>query len=154
MGTRSQPIFKQSLALLTWACFSTISYPLPIAAAPASFNQAVGDYNAGKYSAALTEFEAYGAAYPTNALVRYYIALCQQGIGHFDKAKSEFQWVSQNGDARLRSMAQAGMQQLSRAHTQIASASINAASNIGGATQSTSHGGDKVKKVLEFYTDW
>jgi hypothetical protein len=131
-----------------------MSFPLPIAAGPASFNQAVSDYNAGKYAQALGEMEAYGAAYPTNALVRYYIALCQQGIGHFDKAKSEFQWVSQNGDARLRSMAQAGMQQLSRAHTQIASSSINTASTMGRASQSTSHGGDKIKKVLEFYTDW
>ncbi len=153
MSSKFQRLVQPSIVATAVAFLAVINFPLPLAAAPASFNQAVADYNAGKYGIALTELQAYASAYPNNALVRYYIALCQQGMGHFDKAKSEFQWVSQNGDARLSSMASAGMQQLSNAHTQIASSSISSATTAG-HSQAGGQAADKVKKVLEFYTDW
>ena len=143
-------------AIIAWASAAVIS--LPLLAAPVSFDQAVADYKAGKYGQALSEMQAYAAAYPNNALVRYYIALCQQSIGHFDQAKTEFDWVAKNGDVRLRSMAEAGLQQLSRAHTQTTSApTIAAATPPRSAAPALAqvHGGNaKVSKVLEFYTDW
>ena len=127
---------------------------LPILAAPAaSYNQAVKDYNAGKYAVALAEFESCKAAFPTNALVRYYTALCEQSLGRFDKAKEEFQWVATNGDARLKLMAQAGLNQLSRAH---ASVSHSASAGFSTATASAPSGSSqsKVRRIIDFYADW
>src|SRR5689334_9355688 len=76
---------------------------LPVWAAP-NFNHAVADYNAGKYGQAASEFESLKAAFPTNALTRYYLALSRQALGHFDKARQEYQYVATNGDARLKAM--------------------------------------------------
>ena len=152
MPDRLPPIFPKSMASLGWAVLVATACNQPLSAGPASFNQAVSDYNAGKYAQSLTELEAYAAAYPNNSLVHYYIALCHQGTGRLEKAKTEFEWVAKNGDAKLRSMAQAGLQQLSRVHTQ--------ATTIASASQPTSSrptihfNGPKVTKVLEFYTDW
>jgi thiol-disulfide isomerase/thioredoxin len=125
----------------------------PIFAAPASYNQAVKDYNAGKYAVALAEFESCKTAFPTNALVRYYTALCEQNLGRLDQAKSEFQWVAGNGDARLRSMAQAGLNQLSRAHA-TGSHSITGGFSSGTASAPSGSSQAKVRRVLDFYADW
>ncbi|PZM80260.1 MAG: hypothetical protein DKT66_13395 [Candidatus Melainabacteria bacterium] len=108
---------------------------LPAVSAPASYGQAVADYNAGKYQQAASEFEAIKAQYPTNALTRYYLALCRQALGHLDKAKQEYDWVSQNGDANLKGLASQGLARLS-----------------GNRTGSVQAG--KVRKILEFYADW
>jgi hypothetical protein len=53
-------------------------------------------------------------------------------------------------------MAQGGLQQLSRAHTQIAYAGAITSAPSGRAAQATgaANSGAKVSKVLEFYTDW
>jgi hypothetical protein len=85
--------------------------------APASFQQAVADYNAGHISTALSEFQSYKVAYPTNALVRYYIGLCYQQLGHADEARAELSWVSSFGDARLQGLAGAALRQLPKSST-------------------------------------
>lgn len=125
------------------------------AAAPVSFQQAVADYTAGKYSQANAEFESYKQAYPTNAMVHYYLALCKQALGHLDGAKAEYLWVTQNGDARLKGMAQAGYDQLSKTRASgsggggaIAAASSSSASSAPVVATA------KVKKIIEFYADW
>ena len=114
------------------------------------FTQAVGDYNSGKYFRALGEFKSYLSAYPNNALVHYYIALCEQGLNHLEQAKQEFQWVASHGDARLAAMAQSGIGQLANARTQISPSSRVA--TIAQAPQQNSTG--KVKKIIEFYAHW
>jgi uncharacterized protein YkwD len=80
--------------------------------APASFQQATAEYNAGHISTALSEFETYKLAYPSNPLVRYYIGLCHQQLGQPGEAKGEFEWVSKYGDNRLRGLAVAALRQL------------------------------------------
>ncbi len=124
------------------------------AAAPVSFQQAVADYAAGKYSQAETELEEYKRAYPTNAMVHYYLALCKQAVGHLESAKAEYLWVTQNGDPRLKAMAQAGFDQLSKVRSSTPSsvaAAPAAASAASGAPQIATA---KVKKIIEFYADW
>jgi thiol-disulfide isomerase/thioredoxin len=118
----------------------------PGASQPVSFNRAVQDYKDGKYSLALSELEAYKSAYPNNALVHYYIALCQQSLNHIDKAKTEFEWVATRSGP-YQSMAQTGLQQLSGSH---------ATTTTAGAVQSvpTSTTASKVRRAIDFYTDW
>ena len=108
---------------------------LPAISAPANlYAQAVADYNAGNYGKAASEFETLKASYPNNALTHYYLGLCRQALGHLDKAKQEYQWVSQYGDASLKGLANQGM------------------SRLGGSSSPAAMG--KVKKILEFYADW
>lgn len=122
-----------------------------------SFLQAVNDYNAGRYARALGEFKEFSAAYPQNALCHYYIALCSQALGHVDKAKTEYQWVISNGDARLKGMATTGLGQLANIKTQLAFSSSTTSASSGsssGSPSSTSAPRPRVKKILEFYADW
>ena len=125
-----------------------------VVSAQVSFQQAVADYNGGKYSRALTEFLTYESANPNNALVHYYVALCQQSTGQFEQAKTEFSWVATHADGQLRSMGAAGLAQLARAHTvpshQVAMGGVGTR----GSDSQTPAPAPKVKKVIEFYADW
>ncbi len=126
------------------------------AAGPVSFQQAVADYTAGKYSQADSELEGYKRAYPTNAMVHYYLALCKQALGHLESAKAEYLWVTQYGDARLKGMAQAGFDQLSKARTSTSSSVAAAPTTAPAAAPSAAPqiASAKVKKIIEFYADW
>jgi tetratricopeptide (TPR) repeat protein len=84
-----------------------------ISAGSENYNSGISDYNAGKYARALAQFESCQAAYPNNAMVHYYKALCLQSMGRFEQAKQEYRWVADRGDARLKSMAKTGLNQLS-----------------------------------------
>lgn len=136
-----------SLAVLTLASAHAQVY------AAVSFQQAVADYNAGKYSQANSEFEAYKQSYPNNALVHYYSALCKQALGQLEGAKSEYMWVTQNGDVRLKSLAQAGVANLSKVRSStFSSAPVSSPSSSPAATSVVANA--KVKKIIEFYADW
>lgn len=127
-----------------------------------SYPQAVADYNGGRYARALSQFQALKVLYPTNALVHYYSALCEQAVGHIPQARAEFSWVIANGPASLKGMATSGLNQLSNARTSSSSSSSSSASPM--VASNTSAGGSgssgstapkaKVKKILEFYADW
>ncbi|MCC7530496.1 MAG: tetratricopeptide repeat protein [Candidatus Melainabacteria bacterium] len=129
---------------------------LPALSAPANlYAQAVADYNAGKYGQAATAFETIKAQYPNNALTHYYLALCRQALGHFDKARQEYEWVSQHGDASLKGLAAQGMSRMSGVKT--SASGSGSATHTASATQSPAGrppAGAKVKKILEFYADW
>jgi len=135
-----------SISLFTLLC-------VRVTAAPVSFQQAVNDYKVGNFAKALPELQAYGLQYPDNALVHYYIGLCHQGLNHLDQAKKEFQWVSEHGDVRLRPLAQAGLQRLSRVNTHITYGSrggVSSTSVLANAPQTN----NKIRRVIEFYADW
>ena len=126
-----------------------------------AYERAVADYTAGKYGQAASEFESLKSSYPTNALCRYYLALTRQALGHFDKAKEEYQWVATNGDARLRAMALQGMQKMGQTKSFVPSSSSNtsaasaaAASARAAATQTNTHAGSTVKTILKFTAPW
>lgn len=120
-----------------------------------NFNQAVANYNAGKYGQAAAEFESLKSAYPNNAMTRYYLALCRQALGHFDKARDEYQFVATNGDARLKSMAQQGLSRMSGAKTSVSysgSSSNTASASPSAGSRPSSNG--KVRKILKFTATW
>jgi hypothetical protein len=98
-------------ALLTSLCVAIA----PSFAGTPSFKQATSDYQAGKYQVALIEFERFREVYPTNLQVRYYEALCYQGLNQLEKAKENFQFVIDNDGGVLKSRAQAGLNQLEHA---------------------------------------
>ncbi len=135
-----------------------ISFVRPSWAAP-SFQQAVADYNAGKYSRAVGEFKQFAAAYPTNAQSHYYMGLCYQSMGSRTEAKQQFELTRQYGDWSLKkyadtaltAMGSSGVQQVkSIEHSAplIAQAPAAAQNSFGGRRSS------KVASVLEFYTNW
>jgi thioredoxin 1 len=123
----------------------------PIWAAPTPYDQAVKDYSAGRYSTALAEFGTCKTLYPNNSMVHYYVALCEQNLGRFERASGEFRWVLEHGDARLRSLAQTALNQLSRAHPS-SSASTTSSPTVADASPPKSRG--KCTRVLDFYADW
>ncbi len=143
----------RALALIGAAIVSTQT----TIAAPVSFQQAVADYTSGKYSQASSELETYKQAYPNNALVHYYLALCKQAMGQLEGAKAEYLWVTQYGDVRLKGMAQAGFDQLSKVRSSSSSRSSTTASSAPPPTASSPTAvvaSAKVKKIIEFYADW
>jgi hypothetical protein len=138
------------------SCLALFSWPVSTPAAPASFQQAVADYNGGKYSLALSELDSYKAVYPTNALVHYYSALCHQALNHLDLAKTDYQYVAEHGDARLQSMSRSAISQLSHVHAQtsFSGASAPMASSSAPRMVANSLAQGKVKRILEFSADW
>lgn len=146
-GTR-----RLSVALFCAATVSFISWQ-QATAAPPSWNQAVADYNAGRYAQALFEFNQYKATYPTYPLVHYYLALCHQAMNHIGEARAEFDWVAQHGDARLGGMARAGAQQLSHLSTTSGGSSAPSTTTAPEAAAQTKVAA-RVKKIIEFYADW
>jgi len=143
---------RQNIALaLTLVCAIGLT-GAPKSAAQVNLGQAVRDYNAGSYSRALSEFQSLQSSYPTNALVHYYMALCEQSLGHLDQARNQFQWVISSGDARLKVLAQTGFSQLAGKSTQISYSGGSASSAVPSASSSSAAG--KVKRVIEFYADW
>ncbi|MCA9805731.1 MAG: tetratricopeptide repeat protein [Cyanobacteria bacterium HKST-UBA02] len=124
----------------------------PVLAQKITYPQAVATYKNGNYAQALSQFKQVDAAFPNNAMVHYYIALCHQGLGHLNLARSEYQQVVNMGDARLAGLARQGLNQLSGAKTQVYSG--GSPSQIS-ATQQPAMPAKKIaRKVLYFYADW
>ncbi len=134
-----------------------ISISAAVQAAP-SFQQAMADYSSGKYALALSEFQTFKASYPNNALVHYYVALCQQALGRIDQAKLEYKWVVDSRDANLAGKAATGLAQLSS--VRLTGAGGGSSSSASAPIASSSSGGGqkialaKVKKVIDFWADW
>jgi uncharacterized protein YkwD len=103
---------KRSFLLVVLGCIALVATLPEVQCAPASFEQAVADYKAGHVSTALSEFQSYKLAYPTNALVRYYIGLCYEQLGRFDEARAELLWVNSFGDAHLQGLSGAALKQI------------------------------------------
>ncbi|PZM80258.1 MAG: hypothetical protein DKT66_13385 [Candidatus Melainabacteria bacterium] len=126
--TRTYKIAASALAAVTAVVFSMTFAQ----AANSAYNKAVADYTSGKYALAASEFESLKAAYPTNALIRYYLGLTRQALGHFDKARSEYQWVATNGDARLKAMALQGLKAMGGTKSYVASSTAKGSTPMAG----------------------
>jgi thiol-disulfide isomerase/thioredoxin len=162
---------KSLIAILACAVLSTGALARASGGQAGGFAAAQKLYNAGKYSEALASFNQYAAVYPTNALTHYYLAMCQQQLGHATQARQEYTLAAQYGDATLQAQSQRAMAALgaragtpsasqmaasSRANS-IAAASARAASASaasGGMPGNGYQNGPKVAKVLKFYADW
>lgn len=148
---------SKKFVLMTAAVVAACSLA-PAFSAPASFQQAQADYNAGRYAQALAEFQPYAAKYPGNPLVRYYVGLCHLALNHKPEARQEFQFVSTCSDSKLAAQARSGLAQLDKLGGAIASAATPAATPqsapAGGSQQAAPQPKGKLKKVIEFYADW
>lgn len=108
----------------------------PVLAADPAFNQAVADYNARKYGQAASEFESLKKTNPSDGLTRYYLGLCRQSLGQYDKAKQEYEWVVTKGDSRLQGLAEQGLRRL------------------GAASAGSSRAAGKIRKIYDFSATW
>jgi tetratricopeptide (TPR) repeat protein len=137
-----------------------LALSIPVSAAPATFQKAAKDYREGNFRQSLAEFEELKASYPTNLQIHYYEALCYQGLGRLDQARVEYAFVASANSGSLKPLAQAALDQLSRARGGGGGSQGSVPSSPGGRTAlasaatNTTPGEYKVRKVLEFYADW
>lgn len=132
------------------------------------YRRAVMNYQAHHYSAALADFEKLTAAYPNNAMVRYYRGLSYQGTNQISLAKKDFEWVATNcPDGKVKQLGAQGLQNLgsyrSTSAGSAAAAPFFAQAGSTGATGSSaaatttfaaaSRPGGKLQKILEFTSD-
>lgn len=128
----------------------------PALAGQSEFSQAAALYKAGNYKQALAGFQALEQKYPRNELVHYYMALSHQAMGHIGQAKSQYQWIIDNGKSNLKAKAQTGLAQLGAAKTHIGgnpSASASQAQSAPTQTQAAVSQG-KAARIIDFYADW
>jgi thiol-disulfide isomerase/thioredoxin len=150
---------KRDIAIALAALILSIS---PAIGAPPSYQQAVADYNAGKFALAASKLQTLKAAYPSNALTRYYLGLSKQALGQINEARSEYQWVSVNGDEKLRALATQGLQRLIKVQSSTSTgpaiatnaSSSSSSGQYSASSSSTPVSGGKVKKILKFYAFW
>lgn len=77
--------------------------------------EALALYKDGKYSAALTKFEAISAKKPKDAITHYYMALCLHNLNQIAKANNEYQLaISNTKSPKLKEMCETGQQALGR----------------------------------------
>ncbi|MBI2809656.1 MAG: hypothetical protein HYX67_02335 [Candidatus Melainabacteria bacterium] len=134
------------------------------------YRRAVLNYQAHHYSAALADFEKLTAAYPNNAMVRYYRGLSYQGTNQISLAKKDFEWVATNcPDGKVKQLGAQGLQNLGSYRSTSSSSSAGAAAPFfaqagstgtsGSAPAATttiaaaSRPGGKLQKILEFTSD-
>ncbi|MBS1954441.1 MAG: hypothetical protein JST89_09645 [Cyanobacteria bacterium SZAS-4] len=133
------------------------------------YRRAVLNYQARHYSAALSDFEKLAAAYPNNAMVRYYRGLSYQGTNQISLAKKDFEWVATNcPDGKVKQLGAQGLQNLGSYRSTTSSSAAAApffaqagsmgstGSSAGVATNtiaSASRPGGKLQKILEFTSE-
>lgn len=122
-------------------------------AAP-GFNDAVTQYNAGHHSQALSIFQMYASAYPTNALCHYYMALCLQAMARPLQSRNEYQLAMQYGDQSIKNLSAVGLQRIGRLTSSSASSSRPIGRTLTSPPGTRAASQQHVKKILEFYTSW
>jgi len=129
------------LLLAAWLCLAEAQ------AAPFGFAEAVESYNAGKYSQALSRFQAIR---DPDALTHYYMAVCGRKLNQVELAKQHYQWVVDHTlDPTLKRNAEIGLDQLS--DHQSASGHQGAPATTGPASSHSSAGRPR---VIHFFARW
>jgi tetratricopeptide (TPR) repeat protein len=124
------------LSIVAASCFLIA---MPLAQAASSAQEAIAEYKAGHYPAALSQFVALEKQYPNNGMIHYYIALCRQAMGQIGEARTEYQWVSTHDQTQLKQLAATGLANLDKlgSHS-AAAASADSAAGADSAKGTTS----------------
>jgi thiol-disulfide isomerase/thioredoxin len=127
-------------------------------AAGTALQDAITDYNHGQYAVGLRKFLALERQASSSTMAHYYAALCEQNLNQTSEAKAEYEWISANGNATMKSYAQTGIENLNRRSASnrggsVASAIARATAPSAPAAAALSRDGG-VKKVIEFTTSW
>ncbi len=142
-------LYKLTLTLGSSIIIGAAFVPRALAE-PLTFQSAVAEYKAGKYSSALVMFKAFAKASPNNVLVHYYLAMCHHNMGHVDQARQEYNFVVAKGEPSYKALAEKGLTRLTgspaAAGASNASQDQNAPSQVAPAR--------RAKKVIDFYADW
>lgn len=126
----------------------TISVTSAEAADVTGFDQAASVYKAGKYEAALAQFQALNQAKPGDVQIRYYMGLCNFCLHKLTEAGNEYEWVyTHTKDPAMKAIAHESLRRVGRY-----------SKGIGGIRKwpptPPVDSAAPVRKVLEFYTDW
>lgn len=144
-------LLSLGIMLLQFSPIAPVNLIISPALAAPSYAEAESDYKNGKYAQALASFQSLSAAYPSNVLVHYYLALCHQNLGHMGQAKAEYQLVVNSRQPQLAPLAAKGLATLAGARSGSGSpSSYSPSSSDTGVKVATA----KVKKVLEFWAEW
>ena len=160
--------FSLGTVLSTVLLVLLVAVLAPVSFAGASsgvtFQQALGDFQAKRFSQALSKFQTISRENRSDILSHYYIALCYQNMNQVALALPEYQWVATySKDPSLRSKAQAGAAQLARyqsTRNDSSPSSSYSAFDPMGASAALATGKRKSNyssgrlKVIEFYTTW
>jgi len=142
-------LYKLTLTLGFSIIFGTAFVPKALAA-PLTFQSAVAEYKAGKYSSALAMFKSFAQASPNNVLVHYYLAMCHHNMGHVEQARQEYNFVVARGEPSYKALAEKGLTRLTGSHN--TAGSSNAAKDPNAPSQVAP--ARRAKKVIDFYADW
>lgn len=166
-STSSATNKELSLGLLV-AMVSVLS-STPAFGAPPGFDDGVKAYNSRQYSNALARFQQVARSAPSDALNRYYMGLCYQGLNQFALAKQQYEYVyATSRDSSLRASCSRALSGLGRYQSQKSSGSVSSTQATSGKSPGNFgdalafdplNRGPAVKasgrlKVIEFYADW
>jgi len=104
-------IIRRFHVLPLTACL-IISQPATNASGNAAWDEATKHYNAGNYSAALTEFRKISDKNQTDPSTHYMLGQCYKGLNKTQQAIAEFTWLSKSSDPRFRAMALGALKQM------------------------------------------
>ena len=101
---------RNSLAMTACLAIATlVSSATAALSEPANFQQAVANYNSGRYAIALFELEQCKGASPASPLIHYYLGLCNQALNKQEQARTEYQFVLDHGDAQLQAQTRSAL---------------------------------------------
>jgi thiol-disulfide isomerase/thioredoxin len=138
------------IAVITSACGSR-------ALAAPSAQEAIADYNQGKYLSCLQKLQALNLK--NNPTAHYYIALCAQNLNRITEAKAEYTWVVTYSGEPLRGYAQKGLANLDKLRSSAPSPSAAMPIATTAASQpvrpvAAAATTAKVQKIIDFSTTW
>lgn len=81
---------------------------------PPEYDQAISDYKAKKYSAALVQLKKLHETGKCNDMAHYFMALCYQGLNQISCAKSEYLSVSKSKNPSLRLYSERALASIER----------------------------------------
>ena len=162
----AKPLSISRCVVNAGSLLALLFFCLPAKSADAVYAQAMSDFQARRYPAALAGFQKVAAANRADIPSHYYMALCYQSTNQLALASREYQWVATySKDPALKSKAQAGAAQLSRYASSSSSTSPSTSNSnmnpfmaammgAGKSQQRKSEFSSGRMKVTEFYTQW
>lgn len=117
-------------------------------AAASQFEKAAAMYLDGSYEQSVSALKELALKDPNNAMIHYYLGLCQMRLHERDKAGIEFEWIDEHTkDQALKAIAQAWLGRLER-HSKHISDNYSIARPV----VDPKH--EPVAKVYWFFTNW
>lgn len=150
-----KPIMHKLLfALSSSIVFSGAVVVTKALAAPMTFQSAVAEYRAGKYSSALAMFKAFAQSSPNNVQVHYYLAMCHHRMGHVEQARQEYNFVIAKGEPSFKALAEKGLTSIAGASASSGAVASSSGSTTGSSSSTPVPASQRAAKVMDFTATW